>query len=235
MSDRPDKSSRAHLKNAPVGSLAGPGPLAPSPHARKCRCISSVRGRSIGHGRAARTSVRIFEMRSKPSTRQQGTAYAEALICVPIYAAVLIGLVAFNNMYSAKIEAMARARRVAWLQAESGDCPEESCTECASSEGEIQTGLDSLSRARSGKGSASSFAGKLGELIAGSSTRGTATAVAPLPPRIGDGRTVQRGVTPLPCNTKPRKAPDEGSILEEACAGGLSTAGYAGAACIGGS
>lgn len=171
----------------------------------------------------------------RPRRSQQGTAYAEALICVPIYVAVLIGLIAFNNMYSAKIEAMARARRVAWLQAESGECPEQSCADCASSEREIQTGLDSLSQARGGKGSASSFAGKLGELVAGSSTRGVGTAEASLPSRIGNGHTVQRGVTPLPCNTKPRKGPDEGSILEEACAGGLSTAGYASAACIGGS
>ena len=44
----------------------------------------------------------------------KGTALAEALISLPILAAVLAGVVACNGMYIAKLEAKGWARRMAW-------------------------------------------------------------------------------------------------------------------------
>ena len=44
---------------------------------------------------------------------EEGTALVEALVSLPVFIAVLAGVVALNGVYSAKLEAKARARRLA--------------------------------------------------------------------------------------------------------------------------
>jgi hypothetical protein len=78
---------------------------------------------------------------------EEGTALVEALIGLPVFVAALAGVVALNGMYGAKLEAKSRARRMAWLQADSGECPVQSCSngDCGRIEGEIRAGgLDEL-------------------------------------------------------------------------------------------
>ncbi len=55
----PEAVPRRLVSNAPVGSLAAAGHSPPSPHARKCFSISSVRGRDDWPTGAARSSVRV--------------------------------------------------------------------------------------------------------------------------------------------------------------------------------
>ena len=67
---------------------------------------------------------------------EKGAALLEALVSLPVFIAALAGVVALNGMYSAKLEAKSRARRLAWLQADSGECPAQSCRsgECGQQE-----------------------------------------------------------------------------------------------------
>ncbi|MBT8467636.1 MAG: hypothetical protein KJN97_02705, partial [Deltaproteobacteria bacterium] len=51
---------------------------------------------------------------------EKGTAMLEALIGLPVFAASLAAVVALSGMYGAKLEAKSHARRLAWLQADSG-------------------------------------------------------------------------------------------------------------------
>lgn len=165
---------------------------------------------------------------------QKGTAFAEALVSLPLFAAALIGIVGLNSMYGAKLEAKARARRMAWLQADSGDCPAQSCRtgECGAAQSAIRTGgLDDAVSAGGGRLSVGSFLGDVGGFLLGRSTNGVGVAEAPMPNGLGGGRTQQRGVSTLLCNAKPRTSPTGHNILDEACATGLRSTEYAGAVC----
>ncbi len=165
---------------------------------------------------------------------QKGTAFAEALVSLPLFAAALIGVVALNSMYSAKLEAKARARRMAWLQADSGECPTQSCRsgECGRAQSAIRTGgLDDAVFARGGRFSVGSFLGDVAGYLVGRATNGVGLAEAPMPNGIGGGRTQQHGVTTLLCNTKPRKSDDVNNVLDHACSTELGSTEYASEVC----
>jgi hypothetical protein len=165
---------------------------------------------------------------------ERGTALAEALICLPVFVAVLAGVLALNGMYSAKLEAKARARRLAWLQADSGECPAQSCRsgQCGRAEGEIRaSGLDAALTVHDGRFSLESFLGNVGRFFLGKATRGVGLATAAIPPMVGSGKSAQRGVTPLLCNTTARPTDTGGSVLQNACRTGLGTTEYASEVC----
>lgn len=165
---------------------------------------------------------------------EKGTAFAETLITLPLFAAALVGVVALNSMYSAKLEAKARARRMAWLQADSGQCPTQSCRsgECGRAENAIRAGgLDHALLAGGGRFSADSFLGDVGGYLLGRATNGVGLAEAPMPSGLGGGKTQQHGVSTLLCNTKARTSPDGNNILEHACSTGLRSTEYASEVC----
>lgn len=165
---------------------------------------------------------------------QRGGALAEALVSLPVFIAALIGVVALNGMYSAKLEAKSRARRLAWLQADSGECPAESCRsgECGHAETEIRAGgLDEVLTVHDSHFSLESFVGRVGRYLVGKVTRGVGLAAAATPPMVGSGLTSQRGVTTLLCNTVARRTDTGGSVLEHACRTGLRTTEYASEVC----
>lgn len=164
----------------------------------------------------------------------KGTVLAEALISLPFFIAALAGVVALNGMYTAKLEAKARARRMAWLQADSGDCPAQSCRsgECGRIEGEIRTGgLDELLAVHDGRFSLDSLLGDVGRFLLGKATNGVGVAEGFIPALVSSGRTSQHGVTTLLCNTTPRQTDTDGSVLEHACRTGLRTTEYASEVC----
>jgi hypothetical protein len=159
---------------------------------------------------------------------------AEALICAPIFAAILAGVVAFHGMYAAKLEAKSRARRLAWLQADSGRCPAQSCLsgECGRAEAEVRArGLDGLSRVRDTRFSLASFVGDVGRYFLGQATQGIGVATTRMPALIDAAVGSKRGATTLLCNTTMRHAEAGGSVLEHACRAGLRTTEYAGEVC----
>ena len=165
---------------------------------------------------------------------KKGTAFAETLVTLPLFAAALVGVVALNSMYSAKLEAKARARRMAWLQADSGECPAQSCRsgECGRVENAIRTGgLDDALSAGGGRFSVDSFLGDVGGYLLGRATNGIGLAEAPMPNGLGGGKTQQHGVSTLLCNTKPRMSSDGNNILEHACSTELRSTEYAGEIC----
>ena len=165
---------------------------------------------------------------------QRGGALAEALVSLPVFVAALVGVVALNGMYSAKLEAKSRARRLAWLQADSGECPVQSCRSghCGRAEGEIRAGgLDDVLTVHDSHFSLESFLGNVGRYFLGKATNGVGLATAVLPPMVGSGLTSQRGVTTLLCNTTARPTDTGGSVLEHACSTGLRTTEYASEVC----
>ena len=165
---------------------------------------------------------------------EEGTALVEALVSLPVFIAVLAGVVALNGMYSAKLEAKARARRLAWLQADSGECPAQSCRsgECGRIEGEIRSGgIDGALAVHDSQFSLQSFLGDAGRFFLGKATNGVGLAEAVMPAIVGSGRTSQRGVTTLLCNTTARPTDTGGSVLEHACRTGLRTTEYASEVC----
>lgn len=165
---------------------------------------------------------------------EKGTAMLEALVALPVFAAALAVLVALNGMYSAKLEAKARARRLAWLQADSGECPAQSCRsgECGRLESEIRTGgLDDLLSVREGGFSLDSFLGKVGRFLFGRATNGVGVAEARMPALVPAGAGSQHGVTTLLCNTTRRHAGPSGNVLEHACRTGLQSTEYAREVC----
>jgi hypothetical protein len=173
-----------------------------------------------------------------PPTRilrdEKGTALLEALISLPIFAVVLAGTMALHGVYSAKLEAKARARRMAWLQADSGECPAHTCTsaECAPIEEGIRTGgLDALLSVRDGRFSLGSLLGDVGRYLLGRATVGVGFAEAWIPSSVGTGSTVQQGMTVLLCNTTSRDTETGSSVLEHACATGLRATDYAREVC----
>ncbi|MGB8332664.1 MAG: hypothetical protein WCE62_21245 [Polyangiales bacterium] len=165
---------------------------------------------------------------------QRGTAMAEALVTLPLFIAALVGVAALNGIYGAKLEAKSRARRLAWLQADSGDCPVQSCRsgECSSIESDISTGgLDDLLTVSDSRFALGSFLGDVGGYLLGRATSGVGLAVAPIPPMVGSGLTTQHGVTTLLCNTRARSTDDGSNVLEHACRAGLRNMEYASEVC----
>ena len=165
---------------------------------------------------------------------EEGTALVEALISLPVFIAVLAGVVALNGMYSAKLEAKARARRLAWLQADSGECPAQSCRsgECGRIAGDIRSGgIDGALAVHDSQFSLQSFLGDVGRFFLGKATNGVGLAEAVIPAIVGSGRTSQRGVTTLLCNATARPTDTGGSVLEHACRTGLRTTEYASEVC----
>ena len=165
---------------------------------------------------------------------EEGTAMVEALVALPVFAAALAVVVALNGMYSAKLEAKARARRLAWLQADSGECPVQSCRsgECGRLESEIRTGgLDDLLSVQDGGFSLDSFLGNVGRFLLGKATNGVGVAEARLPGLVPAGPGSQRGVTTLLCNTTRRHAGPSGNVLDHACRTGLESTEYAREVC----
>jgi len=165
---------------------------------------------------------------------ERGSALAEALISLPVFVAALVGVAALNGMYGAKLEAKSRARRLAWLQADSGECPAQSCRarECGRAEGEIRAGgLDALLTARDGRFYVTSFLGDVGRYLLGKVTHGVGIASAAMPRMVGSGLTSQRGVTTLLCNTTARPSETGGSVLDHACRTQLRTMEYAREVC----
>ena len=163
-----------------------------------------------------------------------GTALVEALISLPVLAVVLAGVVALNGMYTAKLEAKSRARRMAWLQADSGECPTQSCRsgECGHVEDEIRAdGLDHVLAVESSQFSLGRLVGNLGIYLLGNATNGVGLAEAPMPAMVGSGTSSQHGVTTLLCNTNPRRNDAGGSVLEHACQTDLRTTEYASEVC----
>lgn len=171
---------------------------------------------------------------SRSLRREEGTALVEALISLPVFVAALAGVVALNGMYGAKLEAKSRARRMAWLQADSGECPVQSCRNegCGRIEGEIRAGgLDELLTVQDGRFSFGSFLDNVGSYLLGKVTSGIGLVEAQMPAMVGSGLTSQRGVTTLLCNTTSRHTDTGASVLEHACRTGLGTAEYANAVC----
>lgn len=165
---------------------------------------------------------------------ESGTAYVEALVVVPVLALILSGTLAINAMYSAKLEAKSRARRIAWLQADSGECPATTClgARCRAIEAEIRAdGLDALLSPREGRLSLSSLVGSVGRLLAGGTTHAVGFAEAPLSALLHARRTSQRGEATLFCNTRARYTEPGGSFLEQACSAGLAAMEYAREVC----
>ncbi|MGD8826632.1 MAG: hypothetical protein PVI24_16730 [Myxococcales bacterium] len=165
---------------------------------------------------------------------EMGTAFAEALVSLPVLIALLGGTVALSSMYRAKLEAMARARRLAWLQADSGQCPARSCASPACQAAESQIDSEALGRLRgvSEDGmSLHSFVAQARDYFVGSYTSGVASAEARLPSTSRSAITVQRGATRILCNTTPKSTEEARSVLEQACASGLETTEYAREVC----
>lgn len=172
--------------------------------------------------------------RRRQLTNESGTAFVETLIVIPVFAAILAGVLALNAMYSAKLEAKGRARQLAWLQAESGDCPAQSCIggQCEAPKAEIRGGgLDALQSARSSGFSLGSFVGDLGQFLAGKVTHGVAFISAPLPALLDAAATTQQGRTTLVCNTTSRRAEQASSAFDQACSAGLDQTEYAREVC----
>jgi hypothetical protein len=171
---------------------------------------------------------------SRSRRDERGAALLEALLSLPVFIAALAGVVALSGMYGAKLEAKSRARRLAWLQADSGECPTQSCRigECGRIEGEIRAGgLDDVLTVRDGHFSLGSFFSDVGHFLLGKATNGVGVAVAATPTMVGSGRTSQHGVTTLLCNTTARHTDTGGSVLEHACRTGLRTTEYASEVC----
>jgi hypothetical protein len=165
---------------------------------------------------------------------EKGTALVEAVISLPVFAVALAGVVALNGMYTAKLEAKARARRMAWLQADSGECPDQSCRsgECGRVESEIRAGgLDEFLAVDSSQFSLGGFVGDLGAYLLGKTTNGVGLAEELMPRMLGSGAASQRGVTTLLCNTTQRSTDTGGSVLEHACRTDLRTTEYASEVC----
>lgn len=165
---------------------------------------------------------------------ESGAAFAEAIISLPVFIALLGGVVAVNGMYEAKMEAKSRARRLAWLQADSGLCPERSCRspECSATEQAILSdGVGGLQRIADGPVALGSFLRRMRDYFVGTYTDGIATARAPMPATFHSSFTVQRGTTTLLCNTTGRHTHDGESILERACATDLRSTEYAREVC----
>jgi hypothetical protein len=175
-----------------------------------------------------------MELATRLLSDETGAAFVEALAAVPVLGLVLAGVLALNAMYGAKLESKARARRVAWLQSDSGKCLARSCAggSCRAIEAEMRaSGVDALDSTRDGRFSLTSFVGSVKEFFVGRTTTGVGTAHAPTPRSVSSGQTQKRGATILLCNTMARRTDSGDSILDHACSTGLSTTEYAREVC----
>ena len=173
-------------------------------------------------------------LRPTQQLHREGTAVLEALVVLPVLAIVFAGALALNAMYSAKLEAKARARRSAWIQADSGDCRRYSCSsgECSGRESELHAeGLAALENTGAGRLSLRSFVEDVGRFLVGTVTHGYGAASAPLPPAFRSARTVHHGKTTLLCNTRPSQSGSGQPVFEHACAAGLRSTEYANEVC----
>ena len=164
----------------------------------------------------------------------EGTALLETLIALPLLLVTLVGVVALNSSYGAKLEAKARGRRMAWLQADSGECPARRCKGggCDEIESELRAGaLDPLSTARAAGYSLDSFVENARDFLLGRTTTGIGTAGAELPRSLRSADSWHRGVTTLLCNTTRRQTDSGGSVLDQACSTDLNTTEYANEVC----
>ena len=176
----------------------------------------------------------MMQLSTRLKSDEKGTAYVETLVAVPALGLILAGVLALGAIYAAKLEAKARARRVAWLQADSGDCPVRTCESggCQAVEAELRAGgLDALDSARAGEFSLAPFVGNLRDFFLGKTTTGVGTARATTPRLVGPGQTWQQGATAILCNTTPRQTGSGESILDHACSTGLSATEYASEVC----
>lgn len=167
-----------------------------------------------------------------PEARNAGTALVEAVIVAPIFALVLSAALALHSMYSAKLAAKERARRLAWLQADSGECPESSCKtpECERSLEEVEGVLDGTRVTGNGL-SLEAFLGEIRSFLVGRMTRGVTSVTSRTPRMFSGGSSTQSGVTGLVCNTRARHTSDGSSVLDHACRAGLQGTEYAREVC----
>ena len=165
---------------------------------------------------------------------ETGTAFTEALVSLPVFVALLGGTVALNSMYGAKLEAMARARRLAWLQADSGECPPSSCASsaCRAAEAGIRSdGLAGLEVISGGGISLGSLVIHVRDHLLGTYTDGVASAKARMPSTSSSAITVQRARTRVLCNATTRLTEQGQTILDRACSTSLGNTEYAREVC----
>ncbi|MEM7138199.1 MAG: hypothetical protein AAF500_16585 [Myxococcota bacterium] len=157
---------------------------------------------------------------------------AEALILVPVFAALLAGVVGLNNLYVAKLEARERARRHAWLQAESGRCSRLACDAiCMRAREEVDREALAEAAAASNEGFPTGVAlTEVQGFFAGRVAEGIGVASAPLPAMVG-GAKRQTEIHAVPCNTTGRVHPDGGDIFQLACEADLRNIEYVEGAC----
>lgn len=164
----------------------------------------------------------------------EGTAFVEAIALIPALGAILAGVIALHGMYDAKLQAKARATHLAWLQADSGQCPSAPCSTdaCDTARDDIkQGGLDEISSIDHGGHSLESFVGRVGRFFVGGVTRVNASVRTELPVSLAGGRSTQISAAALPCNTTARNTESGMSVLEHACATELGRTEYAQEAC----
>ncbi|MEM8606784.1 MAG: hypothetical protein AAGF92_06745 [Myxococcota bacterium] len=158
---------------------------------------------------------------------QRGTAFAESLIVLPAVAAVFIGVLALNALYSAKLEAKSRARRAAWLQADLAACEKSLCGGGCQQLSAIGSELVSV-------GASFDIQDQLESLqdnVFKSETIGVGHAEAPAPVIIGNGVSRQGAASPLVCNTRSRTSSVPPDIVAHACESGIRSIEYAGEVC----
>ncbi len=163
---------------------------------------------------------------------RSGTALIEAVIVAPAFALLLGSTLALHSMYSAKLAAKERARRLAWLQAESGDCPDSSCSSpnCVQAANDIDSAFEETGVAGAGL-ALDDFLGDVRDFFVGKTTRAVAHVESKTSSIIPGGVTRQVGVTELTCNTRSRTTENEDSVLEHACRTGLGSTDYAREVC----
>lgn len=149
---------------------------------------------------------------------ETGASYAEAIILLPVFIILFAGVLAFNSMYIAKLEAQADARRLAWVQSNRDDCGGAS-TGCDTAECESElSALGSENGAAAGSTSGDfdlgSAAGFLGDLVLGKVTRVQRGRTRWFPEMFGADTTSQFGAVALMCNETPRQV-DMVSAIQE--------------------
>ena len=163
---------------------------------------------------------------------RSGTALIEAVIVAPAFALLLGSALALHSMYSAKLAAKERSRRLAWLQSESGECPDSSCSspKCVQTANDIDSAFEETQPAGAGL-TLRDFLGDVRHFFVAKMTSGVARVESKTSSIIPGGITSQVGVTELTCNTRSRTTENEDSVLEHACRTGLGSTDYAREVC----
>ncbi len=175
-----------------------------------------------------------MDLKSELFVDERGAAFLEGVAVAPVLGVLLVGVVALNAMYLAKLEAKSRARRLAWLQADSADCPPQTCAgeRCEAVSDEIRSAAIDPATAIEGNGiSLRRFLGRARDFFLGTVTRGMATATRRLPNLLRKQQTEQQGTTILLCNARGRSADSGKSTLGYACSAGLHRTEYAREVC----